>query len=139
MVILDDNTNTIKVVENIDLKIKSLKSNYYLDPQDLMNEYLLSIKQDKCSDKLIKYFEIIARHLSRIFYYSSENDKQSCVNYAISEAWIKWKKYDPVRTPNIFSFFTTTIKNDMQTHYNYLTRHSENISIDSLFTNNTDK
>jgi hypothetical protein len=131
--------DTLFIIEDIEKEVISKKSNYYLNPKDLMDEYNNSIKKGECSAKLIKYFEIIARHFARVFYYSSKSDLDACVNYAVAESWRKWQKYNSERTQNIFSFFTTIIKNDMQTHHNYIKRHSDNISIESLFINNQEK
>jgi hypothetical protein len=105
-----------------------------------MAEYDICVSKNECTTQLIKYFEIIARHVSRIFYYSSKTDQESCINFAISEAYRKWNKYNTFRSMNIFSFFTTMIKNDIQTHYNYINKHKNmHISIESLFVNNQEK
>jgi hypothetical protein len=120
--------------------LKTNKSNYYLTAKDLMFEYNKSVEEGNCTEKLLKYFEIIARHVSRLFFYANKNDLDACINYAVAEAYFKWRKYNPDRTLNIFSLYTTMIKNDLQTHYNYLTRHSSSsISIESLYTNNNDR
>jgi hypothetical protein len=117
----------------------SEKSNYYLDPKNLMVEYENCVKNNECSTKLINYFEIIARHFARTFYYSSKSELDEYVNYAVEEAYIKWHKFNKSRTLNIFSFFTTMIKNDLQTRYNYMNKHKAvHISIETLFTNNKD-
>jgi hypothetical protein len=134
-----DNIDDYVVEIEKELEVKK-STNYYLNPKNLMIEYNSCLEKNECSPKLIKYFENIARHFSRVYYYSSKNDLDACVNYAVSEAFRKWKKYNVKRSENIFSFFTTIIRNDLQTHYKYINKHkSEHISIESLFTNNQDK
>ena len=116
------------------------KSNIYLKAEDFQAEYDLSIQFGKPTDKLIKMFGKIANNLSTSLYYQNKQDKDACVNFAITEAWLKWKKYDKERCPNIFSFFTTIILNDMRLHYNKLTKGKDiNISIDSIFDSDKNK
>lgn len=115
------------------------KSNYYITREMLMQEYEKSIEQDRCTDKLLEYFTKIAKRFSTIYRNQNRTDWNAIVNYAVSEAWLKWKTYDPKRTPNIFSYYTTIIANDMRNHYKYINKgKSINISIDALFTNNKD-
>lgn len=100
----------------------------------LMEEYEKSLQQDACTDQMLKYFRRIAVEFSTIYRNQNRTDWNAIVNYAVSEAWIKWRQYDPMRTDNIFSFYTTMIANDMRTHYKLINKgKSINISIESLF------
>ena len=111
------------------------KSNHYLSQKELFDEYMNSISAGKCSDKLLSYFSRLAKRIATTFEYVNYQDLHAVVNYAISEAWQKWDSFDPERSNNIFSFYTTMIMNDMRNHYKEITRGKElNISIESLFT-----
>ena len=108
----------------------------YLKPEDLRTEYEKSLVQNKPTEKLIEYFYLIARRYSSKFNNLCELDTESCVSYAVSEAWQKWNKYDPERSDNCFSFYTQMLKNDLFAAHNDIKKNSHrNISIDVLFEN----
>lgn len=116
---------------------------HYLTAEELQEEYDKSLLFGEPTSKLLEMFEKIARNSYKIFKREKVNsttnhqDDEAIINYAISEAWRKWRKYDPRVTKNIFSFFTTVILNDCRTHYNKLRQHkNKHISIDAIFQNN---
>jgi hypothetical protein len=112
------------------------KNNYYVKPEEFHEEYNKSLILDKPTDKLLKMFERIGKGYSTTFR-GNKLDQDACVNYALCEAWKKWKKYDEKRSKNIFSFFTQMIKNDMAQHHNKIFHKKElYISIDAMFINN---
>lgn len=113
------------------------KSNQYLSPEKFLKEYNLSVEQGKPTDRLIQMFKTIATEFSKVWVHTNKCDRDACINFAVSEAWRKWDKYDTNVSSNLFSFFTTIISNDMRLHYKKLTKSKDiNISIDALFSNN---
>jgi len=115
------------------------KTNIYVTPKELLEEYNKSIEIGKPTDKLIYLFTKIAKHFSTIFDSKNKCDLDACINYAVSEAWQKWDKYNPEVSDNIFSFFTTMLSNDLKLHYKVITRGKKfQISIESLLTNKND-
>lgn len=111
---------------------------WYLTPKDLKKEYDKSIADGKPSERLLLMFEKIAKHSSNAFPSRNQCDKDSCINYALTQAWLKWDKFDSTVSNNIFSFFTTMIMNDLRNEYNRLTQAKQrkkylHISIDALF------
>jgi hypothetical protein len=111
----------------------------YIEPSEFNEEYYKSITLGKPTDKLIKFFRKIAEHLIPMLNLKCKLDNDACVNYATTEAWLKWSKYDETRSTNIFSYFTTIIFNDLRLHSKYLGyKVNPNISIDALFSNNKD-
>lgn len=112
-------------------------ANIYLKPKDFQEEYDKCLLTDECSNKLLSMFEKIAKKYVVTFGGKNKLDNDACVNYALVEAWKKWKKYDKNRSPNIFSFFTQMIKNDLMQHHNKLYHKKELfVSLDSVFSNN---
>lgn len=106
----------------------------YLKSEDFQKEYNISLSEGQPTEKLILMFTKIARNFCTTFIYVNSCDKSACINFAVSEAWIKWNKYDSKISDNIFSFFTTMISNDLRLHYNQITKGKKvNISIESLF------
>ena len=109
----------------------------YVSQRELFEEWSKSIEQGKCTDTLIVYFRRIGKRFLESLPYINNCDRNACVEYATAEAWQKWHTYDPERTANIFSYFTTMIANDIKLHYRHITKGKElNISIESLFESN---
>jgi hypothetical protein len=112
------------------------KKKIYVTPKELLFEYDKSIEIGKPTEKLIVLFEKIAKHFGTVFDYKNKCDFNACVNYAISEAWLKWDKFNPEKSDNLFSFYTTMISNDMRYQYKLINKGKNiQISIDSLFSN----
>lgn len=108
----------------------------YLNPKKFEEEYIKCWKEDKCSNELLLMFQKIGYHFSLRFCYCNDYDRRSCVNYALTEAWQKWKCFDFERSSNLFAFFTTMIANDLRIHWNSLTKNkSLHISLESLLSN----
>lgn len=113
---------------------------YYVDPQKFHEEYELSLIADEPTRKIMLMWEKIARGMSRTFPQVNKIDTDACVNFAVTQAWRKWKKYDKERSNNIFAFFSQIIKNDLQTHHNTIKKHSKNcISLDAIFSANNER
>lgn len=112
----------------------------YLAPEKLRKDYNDSLKEGKCNNELLKDFRLIAENSIRTLNNGNEQhiDRGVCINYAVTEAWCKWKSYDPNKTSNIFSFYTTMILNDMRIHYNYLNRWKGRCISMTLFENSDD-
>jgi hypothetical protein len=111
------------------------KSKYYIPPEEFHAEYKLSQEKGEPTRKLLLMFEKIAKRFSTKYRCTNKLDTDSCVNYALTEAWLKWDKYDPARSKNIFAFFTEVISNDLRYHHNLITKHKDHISFDVLFAN----
>lgn len=113
-----------------------MSKNYYVKANEFHQEYENSLAINSPTPKLLEMFTLIATNYSSKFNNVCDLDKNSCINYAVSEAYLKWKEYDRKRSDNIFAFFTQMIKNDLTGSYNNIHKNSHrNISIDVLFEN----
>lgn len=118
------------------------KKSQYLPREVLAKSYAESLQQHKPTKELITHFEMIARNFNSVLssIYTNKCDIEACIFYAVERAWSKWDKYDPERSDNLFSFFTTMIGNDMRQHHNDLWKGKKrNISIDAMFMNIDDR
>lgn len=116
-----------------------LKSNIYLPPEILKAAYDESMAEGKCSRKLIECFYKIAEELETQFNLKNDIDKRACINYAVAEMWRKWDKFDETVSPNLFSFYTTVIYNDLRISHNKRVKHKDKfISLDALFDTSKD-
>ena len=107
----------------------------YLTKEQLFEEYNNCLKVGYCTEKMTSYFEKIARRFSTVYKnnFGNTTDWNAIVNYAVAEAWFKWQEFNPQKSDNIFSFYTTMIANDMRTHYKQLNKGKGiNISLDVL-------
>lgn len=111
------------------------KTQHYVPPEAFHKEYKLSQEKGEPTRKLLLMFEKIAKGYSSKYRFRNKLDIDACVNYALTEAWLKWDRYDPERSSNIFSFFTSVIKNDINQHYGTIMRYRGHLSIDVLFSN----
>lgn len=118
------------------IAIPKNKKNHYLTNKVFNPEHEKSLLEGKPTNQLIKYFELLAKNLSKKLYNLDNQTKNACINTAIEQAWIKWDKFDKNKfdKPNPFAFFTSVIYNDMLEHLNYLKRHKKSqVSIDAIF------
>lgn len=105
----------------------------YINPIYMRKVWDESVEAGQCSPELLACFEKIAAGFSKCFYYTNDYDRRATISHAVSEAWINWHKFNPEKTENIFSFFTTCIANWMRQYYNNITKHKDkHISLDAL-------
>lgn len=114
----------------------------YIKGKDFLVEHEKSLQQGNPSNKLMHYFKLIAENSFKILPNNeiSPKDKETIINYGVSEAWRKWNTFDKTRTTNIFSYFTTVILNSMRDEYNLIFdkvktkgKNLKFVSIDKLF------
>jgi hypothetical protein len=110
-----------------------MRSNHYINNDDIIKEYHISMTINKCSDMLLKQFMLIAQHSSNIFTYHDEYDRSACINHAVAEAWRKWNTFNIRLTTNAFSFYTTMILNDMRNEYRRMYKNRHNFISLSIF------
>ena len=115
---------------------ENFNKNYYVTPEELQTEYSNCIDAGKVTDKMLKLFTKIAKHFATTFDYTNKCDAEACINYAVSEAWQKWQKYNSEKSDNIFAFYTTMIANDLKLHFKLITKgKSKSIYIETLLSN----
>lgn len=107
----------------------------------MMKHFEASLKTGECNNDLLNDFRLISENFMVLYNLRDDHLKNAVINYAVCEAWRKWKTYNPDRSNNIFSFFTTMISNDLKIHYNYMNHHRKTSISLNLFdeTNETKK
>lgn len=109
----------------------------YVQPKDFQIEYNKSLENGTPTPRLLEFFQKIAKGFAPTLGTANKIDTDACINFAVTEAWLKWKKFDSEVSNNYFAFFTSMISNDLKQHYNELTHgNKKSISIESLFTSN---
>ena len=108
----------------------------YLKNEVLEKHHKDSIEKGECLQPLLDDFFLLAKNIYKTLGQETDLDRDACINYAVTEAWLKWDKYTPERSSNMFAFFTSMIMNDLRIHYNYLNRVSNRSISLTLFENN---
>ena len=108
----------------------------YLKNEVLEKHHRDSISKGECSKLLLDDFFLLAKNIYKTLGQETDIDRDACINYAVTEAWLKWNKYNYEKSSNIFAFFTSMISNDLKIHYNYLNRINHRSVSLSLFENN---
>ena len=115
------------------------KEKHYVSPAELRQEYIKSLEQNRCTDKLLMYARRILKRFTTTLEYVNKCDLDACIEYALGEFFIKWNTFDETKTKNIFSYYTTILVNDLRMHYKLLNKGKDiSISIDALYSGNSD-
>lgn len=117
-------------------KNTSNSSNYYIDPNEFADELKLCQQRGECSTKMYEMFKELARKCSGSFVYTSNDDRQDCINHAVVIMAQKFMKYDFSRTEcaGPFSYFTSVAFNGLRAGWNELNGHnSRTYRIDQIF------
>lgn len=87
---------------------------HYLQNAELYNEVVACLERDEMSDRLARMLQLMcAKYASKgnLRNYSYIEDTQSD---AMINLLVKWKKFNPERSTNAFSYFTECIKNSIK-------------------------
>lgn len=109
------------------------KANYYLDTHEFAAELVLSKRLGQLTDKCVKMLELLIFHVQRRLYYKDKDIQADCASEAMFCICNNWHKYDIAKSPNAFSFFTTTIINALAKGWNENSKPGVHIPIDVLF------
>lgn len=109
------------------------KANYYLDTHEFAAELCLSKRNGQLTEKCISMFQLLIFHIQRRLFYKDPEMQADCASEAMLCICANWQKYDISRSPNAFSFFTTTILNALAKGWNESSKPGVHIPIDVLF------
>jgi len=91
-----------------------ISSKHYVNNNELREEIIKCIENDKLSDKAVLMFQQIAERLSRKLKYTNPDDRDDCVGQAICDCISYWRNYNPEKSLNAFSYFTQICVNGFQ-------------------------
>lgn len=106
-------------------------SNHYVNNAQLKLELERCYQDNKLSDKLANMLILIVDRTQRKLTYVSDLDRQDVRSHAVERILSKWNKADLSR-PNLFSYYTQIIKNDLYDGWNKLQVGKAHISYDVL-------
>ena len=99
-------------------KIKKSNDKEYLNAKAFYELVCECLEENTLKPRLLKAFELLVENIMRKNYYSSIEDKKDCKNGAMLALLKAWKKFDPTKTTNAFSFFTQCVKNGLIVTWN---------------------
>lgn len=110
------------------------QNNQYLNPKRLYDLVCECLDEDELKPELVNAFILLVDKVMLKNYYSDKQDKEDCRSGAILSLLKAWKKFDPTKTTNAFSFFTTCVKNGLIVSWNEI--HPEkikgNVSLEAI-------
>ena len=109
-----------------------MASNHYLTSEEIRNELQICHLKGKITIKFIEMMTLMVDRIQRPFPYTCKEDKEDVRSHAIEKMLTKWKKCD-VDRPNLFSFFTQVIKNDLYAGWNKISKGKADVSYDAIF------
>lgn len=111
------------------------KSKHYVNNKDFQAEMIKSKVLGELTPGAIDSMIRIANRLaSTQFYYTIEDDRETCKSQGIEDCLRYWKNYDPDVYDNPFAYFTRAILNGMMRQFNELYKipASRRISISNI-------
>lgn len=87
----------------------------YLTNRSLLDELVTCHSLGKCTNELASMFMLLADRISRKPWYAGYSFREDMVQAAATQCIAAWRKFDPKRSQNPFSFFTTTVTRTFQT------------------------
>lgn len=83
----------------------------YVKNKDLREELIKSRKQNELTKEALEMIILMANKFSTKFQYKHIEDRDDCVAFAIMDCYIYWKRYNPDKSDNAFSYITQILKN----------------------------
>ncbi len=95
-------------------------SQIYLKNKDLLEEIMISKKQDKLTKEAEKMFVLLANRTIKKLRYSNPMDKEDCVQTGLLILFTNWRSFDIEKGVNPFSFYTEVLKRGFAKQFNEL-------------------
>ena len=111
-------------------------SNQYINAHEFAEELRSCQENGVVSEKMYRFFQLLARKCSGAFIYTSNEDRMDCVSNAVTVMARAYMKFDFNRKAeaNAFSYFTSVALNGLRQGWNELNAHSKNTyRIDQIF------
>ncbi len=92
--------------------------NEYVSNQALLQQLIISQKQDKLTDEALEYLMLMIKRIQNKKYYEMPEDRKDCFQQAILDCLLYWRGFDPEKSNNPFGYFTSIISNGMAKGWN---------------------
>lgn len=101
--------------EHVDFKktegIKNRGSGEYVNNKRLLEEILKSKKQNAPTADFTKMVILIATNASKKMHYMTEEDRDDCIQFAITDCLAYYKSFDENKSTNPFAYLTSVCSN----------------------------
>ena len=82
----------------------------YLKNKDLLEEILISKKNDKLTVRAEEMFLLLAQRTIRKMRYYNVCDKEDCMQTGLLDMFANWRNFDVEKSRNPFAYFTEIFK-----------------------------
>lgn len=84
---------------------------HYVNNKELRDELIRCAETGELSESAALMFKEIAERLSTKLFYKDPADREDAISSAIYDCIKYWKSYDPEKSQNAFSYFTSVCSN----------------------------
>lgn len=88
-------------------------SREYVKNKDLYAEILKSKEDDKLTDKAVSMLVLICENIIRKMVYQDPEDRKDCLQGAIVDCLMYWRSFNPEKSNNPFSYFSSIACNGL--------------------------
>jgi DNA-directed RNA polymerase specialized sigma subunit len=92
----------------------------YVDNKELYAEISYCIEQKKLTKKAQDMLILIAERANNKLTYTTQQDKEDCIQFALLDLFKYWDRFKPEKTTNAFSYYTQIAKNGYAKGWNKL-------------------
>lgn len=112
------------------------KGKNYVDPKEFYDEMVISLERGELTRKAIMFCQEIINRAAMCNHYDSKEELEDCKSYAMYNVLRYWKKFDPEKYDNPFSYFSSFAWTGLSQGWNILHPKKENgytrISLNSI-------
>ena len=83
----------------------------YINSKELYTEILISKTNGALTPNALMMLDKMVKEISKIFKYKMEEDREDCQAFAMEDVIKYWNRFDPEKSNNAFSYFTSIIRN----------------------------
>lgn len=84
---------------------------HHVKNEDLRNEIIECKKTNILSPTALAMFMLMAEKFANKLTYIYPEDREDCIQSAVMDCYLYWRRYDPEKSANAFAYYTQIIKN----------------------------
>jgi len=84
---------------------------HHVKNKDLREEIIRCKANDELSRTALDMFILMADKFANNFTYIYAEDREDCIQFAVMDCYMYWRRYDEEKSQNAFAYYTQIIKN----------------------------
>lgn len=102
------------------IKISKKDGHEYCSNPALLKQIMISKEQDQLTDDAIKMLMLMVKNIQNKKFYAKDEEREDCFQSAMMDCVLYWRGFDPEKSNNPFSYFTSIISNGIAKGWNML-------------------